>query len=86
MMSDGVSRFCAELIDLGLVTEAARFAGMMDELDLEADTNPHATACFMAVEWVLGRQERGVVEKLRALQRVCTNNGVIRLPADLGWT
>jgi hypothetical protein len=80
-----VRAFCSHVAaELG-VSMAIAMESALSAIDIEGDGNPHATACWEAVRWVLNRKDRLLVEKLAALERLLNNRGTIRLPQDLGW-
>ena len=55
-------------------------------LDIEGDTNPHATVLFEALTWVIEHNNRTVEERLNALWKLVEHDGrEIELHAFLNW-
>jgi len=82
-----LDRFIAEVRHYSGDADADALVKALRALDLEGDYNPHATAAFDAILWIIS-QPRPLVERLKALTKFCLQRGQITIrsmKAFCGW-
>jgi hypothetical protein len=80
--------FTAELLaDPAFASSAVEIRKVLDALDIEADTNPHATVLHDAIVWIANQRQHPLRERLECIGRLVALRGhnVVNLKEFCGW-
>jgi hypothetical protein len=80
--------FLVELLgDSALAPSAVEIRRAHDALDIEADTNPHATVLHDAIVWIANQRQHPLRERVDCIGRLVALRGYneIDLKAFCGW-
>jgi len=86
-MSPFVTFTCELLADPAYASSAVEIRRAYDALDIEADTNPHATVVHDAIVWIANQRQHPLRERVECIGRLVALKGynVVNLKEFCGW-